>query len=220
MTPGKTLEVFFGSYPEERFRKGKSILSKEQEPTGVFFLKSGYIRQYAKRSDKEELNVHIYRPGAAIPLMWLFNETANRYYYDALSECVIQTAPREEFSNFLTKHPELVEYLTERVLLGLSGLLSRMESLVLDYAYTKTVLLFLYFAQAFGIKAGKEIMIDIPVTHRHVASWIGTARETASLQVEKLRKQGLIGYRKSRYYIPDIKVLKTTAQELKDKYYG
>jgi CRP/FNR family transcriptional regulator, cyclic AMP receptor protein len=220
MTPGKTLEVFFASYPEERFRRGKSILSKEHEPKGVFFLKKGYIRQYAKRSDKEELNVHIYRPGAVIPLMWLFNETTNRYCYDALSECVIHTAPRGEFSSFLAKHPELVAYLTERVLLGLSGLLSRMESLVLDDAYTKTVLLFLYFSQAFGEKVGKEIIIDIPVTHRQVASWIGTARETASLQVEKLRKQGLLGYRKSRYIIPDIKMLQQTAQNEKDKAFG
>lgn len=213
MTPGKSLDVFFAQYPEERIKKGNTILLPDQDPRGIIYIKKGFVRQYAKRSDTEELNMHVYRPGAVVPLMWLFNDTSNRYYYDALTECVIHTAPKADFSAFLAKHPELVEHFTSRVLLGLSGLLSRMESLVLDDAYTKTVLLFLYFSHAFGKKEGRDILIDIPMTHRQVASWIGTARETASLQVERLRKQGLLVYRKSRYSIPDIRLLRKTVEK-------
>jgi len=72
------------------------------------------------------------------------------------------------------------------------GFVSRVAQLILDDAYTKTILLLLYYAENFGETTQEGIALSIPLTHREIASWIGTTRETASLQVENLVKKGLL----------------------------
>jgi len=44
----------------------------------------------------------------------------------------------------------------------------------------------------------------VPLAHREIASWIGTTRETASLQIEKLQKKGIITTRGRLLIIRDL----------------
>ena len=44
----------------------------------------------------------------------------------------------------------------------------------------------------------------IPLTHKEIAAWIGTTRETASLQIETLKKKNLIQYNRRYIIVPDI----------------
>ena len=198
------LRIFFDDFPSATYKKGSLILTSDEDPEGMYYLKSGYVRQYAKKADGSILYLHIYRPGSCFPLMWLFNDTPNRYTYEAMTEVVIRRAPAGKVKAFVGKHPEILESFMSRILLGLDGLLARMESLVLDSAYAKTVLLFWYFAKTFGEKKGNTVLIGVPMSHREIAQWIGTARETASLTTEELRKKGIVGYRGKHYAILDM----------------
>ena len=86
--------------------------------------------------------------------------------------------------------------------------MSRVAQLVLDDAYTKTILLILYYADNFGEKTREGIALKVPLTHREIASWIGTTRETASLQVESLVKKGLLATRGRLLIVRDVNALK------------
>jgi CRP-like cAMP-binding protein len=89
----------------------------------------------------------------------------------------------------------------------MSGLRHRIEFLVMSNAYQKTLLLLLYLAENLGEKENGGVVLPVPVTHREISAWIGTTRETASLQVETLKKHGLISYRKRQMTIPSVKNL-------------
>jgi CRP/FNR family transcriptional regulator, arginine deiminase pathway regulator len=201
------IRIFFDDFPTTTYKKGSLILMSDEEPEGMYYLKSGFVRQYAKKADGSVLYLHIYRPGSCFPLMWLFNDTKNRYTYEAMTEAVIRKAPGAKVKAFFGKHPEIVEYFMGRILLGLDGILARMESLVLDNAYRKTILLFGYFAKTFGVKEGNRIRITVPMSHREIALWIGTARETASVVTEQLKQKGIINYHGKHYEICDVNAL-------------
>ena len=89
---------------------------------------------------------------------------------------------------------------------------TRVEGLTFDTAYRKVESLLLYFAKKFGEKKGKDTIIDYPLTHREIASWIGSARETVSLEIEKLKKNGIITVTKRTILIKDMKKLEKEAQ--------
>lgn len=170
----------------------------------MYYLEDGYIRQYGSTTDGEVLFMHIYKPGSCFPLMWLFNDTPNRYYFEAVTDVTLRLAPASKVKEYFLGHIDVLEYFMERILLGLDGLLSRLESLVLDTAYAKTALLFLYLARSFGEENIGGAKIVMPLSHKQIASWIGTVRETASLQAEILKKKGLIQYTRRRYIVPSV----------------
>lgn len=188
----KNIESFFVGYQPIAYKKGELILRAEDAPFGVYYLQSGYVRQYLLSPSGETFIVHIYKPGSFFPLTWILNDTPNVYHFEAMTVVSVVRAPKEAFVEFLKVHPEALFYATQRLALGLAGFVSRVAQLVLDDAYTKTILLILYYADNFGQKTKEGIALSIPLTHREIASWIGTTRETASLQVEMLVKKGLL----------------------------
>jgi CRP/FNR family transcriptional regulator len=203
----KKLEGYFGAFPLLKYKKGEVILRPENDPQGVSYLKKGYVRQYMVAQSGAMLMLHIFKPGSFFPMTWVVNNESNRYYLEAVTPVEIWRAPKKEVGEFLKAHADVAHDLTRRLLLGISGMRRRMEYLVMDSAYQKTVLLFLYLVQNIGEKEGTGFVLPVPVTHREIAAWIGTTRETASLQVETLKKRGLIIYRRRQLVIPNFKKL-------------
>lgn len=207
----KTVESVFGKYTRLKYKKGEVILRAEDTPQGVFYLKRGYVRQYLVAESGAALMLHIFKPGSFFPMTWVVNDESNRYYLDAVTPVEICRAPKEEVKEFLHGKPDVVFDLMQRLLLGLSGMQRRLEYLVMENAYKKTLLLLIYLAQNLGEKEGSAIVLPVPISHREIAAWIGTTRETASLQVELLKKNGMIKYRRRQLIIPSVKMLEKMA---------
>lgn len=188
----KKIDEFFAGHTPIVYKRGELILRAEDVPLGVYYLKSGYVRQLLLSPSGETFIIHIYKPGSFFPLTWLLNDTPNVYHFEAMTNASIVRMPKEVFMQYLKQNSDVLFYATQRLALGLSGFLNRVAQLVLDDAYTKTILLILYYAEQFGVKTKEGIELSVPLAHREIASWIGTTRETASLQVEHLIKKGLL----------------------------
>ncbi len=210
----KSVQAFFTPFSPMAYKKGELILRAEDAPFGVYYLQSGYVRQYLLSPSGETFIVHIYKPGSFFPLTWILNATPNVYHFEAMTPVTIMRAPKDAFVEFLKGHPDALFYATQRLAAGLSGFVSRVAQLVLDDAYTKTILLILYYADNFGEKSREGVVLKVPLTHREIASWIGTTRETASLQVETLVKKGLLATRGRVLIIRDFEALR---QEIKSR---
>jgi len=203
----ETLETFFGGFTRLLYRKGDIILRAEEVPKGVLYLKRGYVRQYVVSRSGVTLILHIFKPGSFFPATWVINNEPNRYYLEAVTPVELWRAPKEAFRRFLHDNPPVVYDLARRLLLGLCGCRRRIEHLITGTAYKKTVLVILYLARNLGETDASHVVLPVPVTHREIASWIGTTRETASLQVARLTKLGLIQCRHRHLVIPSLKKL-------------
>lgn len=203
----KTLEAFFCRYTRLTYRKGDVILRAEDTPRGVLYLIKGYVRQFAVSRSGTTLILHIFKPGSFFPATWVINNEPNRYYLEAVTPVDLWRAPKEAVRKFLYDNPPVVYDLARRLLLGLCGCRHRIEHLITGTAYKKTVLLLLYLARSLGEKNASSVVLPVPLTHREIASWIGTTRETASLQVAILKKRGLIRCRRRQLIIPSLKRL-------------
>lgn len=210
-TINRKVETFFKKYKPMKFGKKEIILRPDEDAPGIYFLKSGLVRQYTISKTGEVLVMHIFRPGSFFQMMWAINNTPNSYYYEAIIPVEVWRAPAKDVQGFMKKEPEVLYFFTSRLLKGLEGLLHRIEDLVLDSAYTKTASLISYFAKNFGQKEKNNIVIKVPLTHREIAAWIGTARETASLQVETFKKKGLIYYQGRSMVVTDLASLEKEA---------
>ncbi len=209
------LEAFFRKFTPHHagliYKKGEIILRAGDPPPGVLYLAKGLVRQYVVSARGEQLVLHMFRPGSFFPMTWVLNNTPNAYDFAAATAVEVWRAPKDAVVEFIEKNPDILLAFSRRLLSGLNGLLTRVASLVFDQAYLKIVLLLLYLARAVGESKGREVILPVTFTHKDIASWVGTTRETASLQMEELKHRGLINYQGRKLVISSLKRLEQEA---------
>jgi CRP-like cAMP-binding protein len=89
-------------------------------------------------------------------------------------------------------------------------LTSYISHLVSGDAYTKVAGLIYSMADEYGISKNKTVTIKFKITHKLIATLTGLTRETVTLQMLKLEKDGLIDNDRRQIVVQDMKVLKKT----------
>lgn len=178
------------------------------EPTGVFYVKSGFIRQYMISDEGKELTVNILRPQNYFPVIWAINNTPNVYFYESITDAVLIVAPRDRVVKQLEDNPSLLYELTKRTLSGLDGITRMMEILLTKNAYRQVTYVMFVLAKRFGKLTSKnQVTIDVPLTHKLIASIAGLSRESTSQEMTKLTKKNILSKKKKLIIIKNLEKL-------------
>jgi CRP-like cAMP-binding protein len=178
-------ETFFAQFKNlQKFKKNQLILSPAAEPSGIFFVKSGYVRLYLISESGKELTLNIFKPETYFSMIWALNDVPNIYFYESLTDVILLKAPKEEIVKYVQDNPGVLYDLTKRTLMGLDGMTRLMESLVTGNAYQQIASVLLVLARRFGknIK-DNEVIITLPLTHRLIGTLAGLSRESTSLEL-------------------------------------
>lgn len=203
------LDNFFSSYKKIFFKKGETIIRPEEEPQNIYYLLKGYVRLYTLSKNAQELTFIIYKPGDFFPLIPAIVNTASHYYTEALTPLELYQTPAEDFRNFIKKNSDVLYEVSNRILIRLGGVFTRMEYALFGNAQNKVASIILICAERFGRKENKGILIEVPLTHQDIANLLGVARETVSIEMKKLENSGLIDYEAKHLLVRDIYGLKS-----------
>lgn len=127
-------------------------------------------------------------------MVWAINDTPNVYFFEALTLIEVGRAPRDQIVSFLKDKPSLLFVLMSELLEDYAETLKRLEHLVFSDAYRRVISILLYIAKHFGEVRGAGVIVHYHFTHQDIATLVGVARETASLEMLKLEKKGFIKY--------------------------
>jgi CRP/FNR family transcriptional regulator len=201
-------KFFIGFKPVRLYKKGEIIIRAGDIPNGVFYLKKGFVRLYSISSEGQEITFNIFKPGSYFPMFWAIGNSSNTYFFEAMTNIEVCRAPKNELIKFLKKEPEILFELTRRILVGLDGLLTMAEYRLFGSAYTRVASVILICAKRFGRKSNNgDIVIELPLTHRQIASFAGLTRETTSLAIQKLKNIGVVNYNRHLVAVKNIKKL-------------
>lgn len=201
------LNNFFSQFSTLSYKKGDIIFRADDNPNGIFYLKKGFVRSYSISSEGNELTLNILEPGEFFPVTWVSETKPNLYYFEALTQVEVLRAPREKVMNFLRNNPDVHFRLMDNLAANLNGLLNRIEYMVFGNAYKRVALGVLLLTYQFGKKEGDYTVIQERFTHRDIANLAGITRETASLEMEKLMKKGVIAYQGRTLIVKSVKLL-------------
>ncbi|OGD88124.1 hypothetical protein A2693_02565 [Candidatus Curtissbacteria bacterium RIFCSPHIGHO2_01_FULL_40_12] len=207
-TPSSQLELFFRDFAQLHYKKGETILRAEDTPTGVYFLSKGFVRLYAVSQKGEELTLIIFKSGDFFPVMWAVNNARTNYYLETMTNVDLWRVPQDKFLVFIKSNPEVFFELTSKILVRFGGLLKRMEYLVFGNAYAKVASIITICAERFGRREKGKVIIEVPLTHSDLASMVGVTRETASIEIKKIEKKGLIGHQGRLIVVKNLKGLR------------
>lgn len=198
------LKRAFGHGRLLKFGNHELILRAGESPPGVFYLHKGFVKVYSITDHGTE-NVHIiYKAGEVFPLIWAFKETTRGVFYESLGLSQLYVLTKAEFLKLADGSLDFCRQLLSQSVEQFHVYADRLDNLQYADARERVVYRLLFLAGRFGRKEGKNVLIDAPITHQHIADSINLARETVSREIEKLESNGLVGHDKRRLFIKDI----------------
>lgn len=200
----KKLDEFFGQYPTHEYKKGEIILQAGKEPSGIFYVEYGIIRRYYLSKEGSEVTLNLYKPHSFLPMSWALANVPNIHFYEAMSDVKIKLAPKEAVLTFLKQEPDIMYDLLRRIYIGMEGLWMHMESLTAGNSYTKLISSLIILAKRFGNKENNEVIIELKMNESDIANYAGMSRETASRELQRLKKEGLVYFEKGTISVHDI----------------
>lgn len=214
MTSTDKINSFFSRFKHQIYKKGEILIRADDNPPGVFYLKSGYVKQYAISKKGDEIIINTFKPEAIFPMSWVINDTANSYFYEATTDAQVWRAPKHDVLKFIKNKPDVLFDLLSRVHKGLDWLLMRMYYLMSGSAYDRLIIELFIHAKRFGKKSlGDEAAIELKISERELASHIGMARETISREIKLLKDKKLIKFNKNILIINNLNKLKEELSE-------
>lgn len=205
------LEQFFQTSKIHSYRKRTLIFHPNDSQSMVFYIKSGYVRVYLISEEGEELTLTLLKPKDFFPLSYAINNKANPYHIEAITPLELWKVPQEHFLQFIKSDPEVLYELTTHILVKFDNVLSRVENLLFCNANVKVAAALVMCARGFGEDHEGNTLVKVPLTHRDIAALIGITRETTSLEMKKLEKQGLLTKTGRFIIIKDLKRLEALA---------
>lgn len=200
----KKLDRFFGQYKFIKFRKREIIIRADDQPLGIFYLKSGVTREYVISPKGEELTLNIFRPYAFFPMPYALNQTINNHFYEAQTPVEAWRAPTDAVVEFLKKEPEVTLDLLSRIYRGLQGLFLRMEYLMGGSATERLIAELVIYGKRFGEVKNGQVEVNLRLTQKDLAAQTGTARETVGRILKSLSQKKLIVFKRKKLIINDL----------------
>lgn len=209
----KRIGTFFSHFSQSHYPKGKAIVTDTGINNQVFYVESGFVSEYHISQSGELFIVHLYHPGTFFPLCVFCEHPPESSYFEALTPAIIRNAPARIFADFFLSDRELLIDFANRLSHSLYHLARRLGMIASGSAYQRTASALVYLAQNLGkpVEGNGSVIINYDLTHKEIAAWVGTARETTSIQMKLLEKKGLVTYNRRKIIINDLTSLITEA---------
>ena len=185
--------AFFSQKPARSYKKGEIILSPGEPISDVYYVETGLIRLYCLLGDGKELTLNIFKPGSYFPMFLILNNTANLNYFQAMTAAKLSKSSKEEIVRFIQNEPDVLLDFTKRLSSGLNGLITTIQYSLFGSVHTRIISAILLLAKRFGEpQHDGSLLIGIRLTHQDIANIVGVARETVSIEMEKLANKNLV----------------------------
>lgn len=201
------LDEFFSSFPAHAYRKGEIIIQAHTEPSGIFYIEKGLIRNYWISEGGSEITLNVYKPHAFLPMSWAIANVANAHFYEAMTDVTTRNAPKKTVIDFLHNEPDVTYDLLRRIYVGMEGLWGHLESLTIGSSYTKLLTSLVILVKRFGRQSKEGVIIDLKMSEQDIANYAGISRETTSRELQKLKKEHLVSFEKGTITVNNIHIL-------------
>ncbi|MEI9913853.1 MAG: Crp/Fnr family transcriptional regulator [Candidatus Saccharibacteria bacterium] len=207
---------FLKSYTLRTYKKGDVIIFQAEAPRYAYVIDSGIIKAYNLTINGDEKPVAFYKAGDFFPGAWVFSEIASAtFFYEAFTATVnVYCVERDDFIKYLKSDSDLMfKYLVHQSSDELSQSM-HINALQQSRASDKLLYILHFLALSTGATpSGQELELKINLTHQDLANLTGLTRETAAVELNKLKKQGLVSYGPGKPYCLHLDKLNALAND-------
>jgi len=186
-----------------KFGAGNVIIYQGEVPRSVHMIMKGFVKVYAISAQGEEQIVAFHVPGEVFPSSWIFNKSPGAmFFYEALDDVEVLNIQKEIFIQRLQSETKLQTLILDYFAGNYASSLIRIHALEQSRARDKLLFTMFFLSMRYSNGSQSKIVdIPFPLTHQNLASLVGLTRETTAMEMNRLKAEGIINYRKQMYRI-------------------
>ena len=183
----------------KRFPKNSVLVNEGDDTDSLYIIQSGRVKIYLSDEDGKELVLSLIGPGDYFGEIALLDESPRSASVMSLEECKIYVLNKSQFEAFLKQDTAVCLRVMRGLTRRLRELTDNMRDMALMDVYGRIVKTLTNLAEE---QDGKLVITD-KLTHKDLASMVGSSREMVSRIMKELSKGGYITVEKNRLIIND-----------------
>ncbi len=213
MSTPSLLNLFEEAGRHLSYSKDDVIIRAEDTPSGVYYIKSGWVKAYTLNKDKDAAIVMTLFPGDIFPCAWAISGIDFAINFGALDETHVLRVPTECFNEAIKNNASLSEELLKVFANNFFTLTNELNNIQYHSAREKVIFRLLFLAKNFGKQENNKIVISKHVPNEYIARSTNMTRETTSREMSRLTRKRLVRHTEEQIIISDINGL---LKELED----
>lgn len=198
--------TYFDQFPSREWEVGHILIHADDNPTGVYYLEQGAVRQYAISEKGDEVILNTFKAGAFFPMSWALVGIPNGYFFEVSETALIRFAPTDQVVEFLHTNPDVTLDLLKRMYSGLDAVLSRMTHLLSGTAYERVVNELVLHAKR-HTKSSDAKNVVLALKEYELGMYCGLTKETVSREFKKLKVKNLVSVHTGGITVHDLRLL-------------
>lgn len=182
----------------------RSVLYFPDEPgESVLLLTRGRVKIMAVTPDGREMIFAFIEPGELFGELAVLDVAPRSEHAEAVEDSYILAIPREEVLWLMAQRPDIAMSITKLIGLRLRRIETRLKHLLFRSIRERTLLMLMELLESHGRASGKRWEIDLRLSHQEFANLIGATRETVTLTLGQLQREGVLVVNRRRITILD-----------------
>lgn len=189
--------------PLKTFQRGEVLVQKGEPTQFLMAIRTGFVKVTSINNDGVERLVWIAGRYDIAPTERLFARKGTvRFFYTALTDGSYYQLDKQDFLSTATEQPELMAEIARGMSDHYDSLLQHIDAIDASSVKERLLLTLLYLAERISAEDTVDLCEHgLILTHADFANLIGSTRETTSLAMNDLRKEGYIDYSRGRCII-------------------
>jgi CRP/FNR family transcriptional regulator len=182
--------------------KRKTLLYQPGDPSdGVYWIKAGRVKLYKLTEEGREIIIGMYQAGDVFGEMAFVEDRPREYFAEAMDDFQYVQIKRKNLFTLAKRKPGMIYRFARLIGERRREVEATMESLLYKGVRERLAGQLLKLSKQYGIEDNRGRLLRIKITHKDLASLIGSSRETVSLTLGDLKKTGLIDVNTDRKII-------------------
>lgn len=190
------------------YERGDTIIRAGDIPSGVYLITDGWIKLYSLCEDGEVNIIMNMTKGDIFPLDWTITGQLHDVTFAALESTAVRRIPTEKFVRAFRSDIDIATAASFKLASYLLRLSHELEHLSYRSARERVAFRLVCLADYFGRPEGDQIVIRARVSNEYVARSTNMTRETASREMSRLARKGLVRTMDGYIHIINLAALK------------
>lgn len=190
----------------KNLKRGEYLYQAADEDNSVYIVHRGQVRIFRLAESGKEQLIRVLNPGDFTGESTIFSEdTYHDHFAEATKNTSICAINRDDLQGLINEHPEI----SMKILQSMSDRLQQSEKQTASVAIEQVTNRIIYYLEDLaGVEAEDETTVELPMTRKDIASYLGTTPETLSRKFKELENDGLIEQRpKNKIHIFSVEEL-------------
>ncbi len=205
----------FSKRSPHKIKKGTILFNQGDPLERLYFIQQGFIKLYQISEEGRETTIYLYGPGYVLGVRALTSkDTSAKHNAETITDTIVLTMSHREYFDAIIANPEYLLDLTHIFIDRLNYTERKLEGFIITDTTARVANFLADCIKRFchNGKKNEPIVLPFELTHQRIAEFVGSFRETATVAIQRLEKEGILTVDRGKVTILNVKKLTDYAQ--------